>query len=190
MSNARMTGDGDKGTGRAERRRAAGKAEFRMPNFECRTPNNSRTQETQRTTKRSSGQQAVSRWQTNAECGLGNAESGKRGIGKTRRTQQLKNSRDSRDEGGAGARDGLFDFLKRKICGNLRNLRMKKMRGSHPRVRASRMALTSERSGKSRSGENAASSSPRCCPVATATATAPQARAQSMSSGVSPMITM
>ena len=44
-------------------------------------------------------QLAAGSWQTNAECGVQNAEYEKRGIGETRRAQQLKYSRDSRDEG-------------------------------------------------------------------------------------------
>jgi hypothetical protein len=46
-----------------------------------------------------------------------NAESGKRGIGET----GTRGQRDKETKG-PGTRDGLFRFLKRKICGNLRNL--------------------------------------------------------------------
>src|SRR5207247_1449854 len=53
---------------------------------------------------------------------------------------------------------------------------------------AARARATSEKSRNRRSGAQAASSSAGYCPVATTTATAPQARAQSTSWGVSPMM--
>ena len=59
---------------------------------------------------------------------------------------------------------------------------------SRDAVSAARAAATSEKSAKKRSGAHAVRSAAGWKPVATATATAPQARAQSTSSGVSPMI--
>src|SRR5207302_7781306 len=59
---------------------------------------------------------------------------------------------------------------------------------AHQQTRRANAAGTSAKSRKIRSGPQARSSSKPCCPVATATATAPQARAHPTSSGVSPMM--